>query len=103
MRVRVLQIHGDEDETIHYDGGMGTKGRYPSAPLSSKHWADVNGCTTQERPQSERSLVHGRTRKEAWTDAKACVLLWTFEGGSHQLRSARFAFSEIVDFLDGAR
>jgi hypothetical protein len=28
-------------------------------------------------------------------------VLWRFEGGGHQLRSLRFATSELLDFLGG--
>ena len=98
--VRVLQIHGDRDEIVLYGGGQGVKGRYPSAYESTKRWADLNGCRTQRAPEREFFVLHGQTRREKWCDREASVLLWTFEGGEHYLKSARYLRSEVIDFLD---
>jgi polyhydroxybutyrate depolymerase len=99
-KVRVLQIHGDRDEVIRYTGGQGTKGRYPSAYATAKRWAELNGCRSERAFGSEFTLLHGRTKRSEWPDSGARVVLWTFEGGAHNLRSARLLTSHIVDFLE---
>lgn len=99
-KVRVLSIHGDRDELIEYTGGQGTSGRYPSAYESAKRWAELNDFRTERASESEFSLVHGRTKRIEWLDSKPGVVLWTFEGGGHHLRSTRYLAQEIVEFLD---
>ncbi len=44
--VRVLQIHGTDDEAILYDGGLTPLGTYPGAIGSAERWAAYNGCST---------------------------------------------------------
>ncbi|HEX6764591.1 MAG TPA: hypothetical protein VF103_03915 [Polyangiaceae bacterium] len=102
-RVRVFQVHGDEDDIIRYGGGQGSKGRYPSVEESTKRWAELDQCRTHRGPDERRSFFYGRTKEEAWSDSNPCVLLRTFVGGGHNLRSMRFATAELLDFLDGAR
>jgi polyhydroxybutyrate depolymerase len=101
--VFVLQIHGDRDEVIHYGGGQGSNGRYPSVLESTKRWADLNGCREHRGPETSFSFYHGTTKREEWLSAKPCVVLWTFEDGGHQLKSVRFASSEIIATLAGER
>ncbi len=97
--VRVLQIHGDVDEVIRYAGGPGTGGRYPSALETAAAWARRNGSVTEPEREGSTSLWHGSTNWLRWSGGSAPVALWTFEGGAHQLRSARFALDEILTFL----
>lgn len=98
--VRVLQIHGDEDDVIRYAGGMGTKARYPSARETAETWAKLNGAKGPPAASSRFSLFHGDTSREEWSSPSAKVVLWTFAGGGHSLRSARFALDEMLDFLE---
>ena len=44
--VHVLQIHGDADEAIAYNGGEINGVAYPSAKQSAERWAERNGCAT---------------------------------------------------------
>jgi polyhydroxybutyrate depolymerase len=99
--VRVLQIHGDADDVIAYGGGAGTKARYPSARETVETWANLNGEKGPPRETSGFSLVHGSTARLEWSSPRANVVLWTFEGGGHHLRSVRFAVDEMLDFLEG--
>ena len=85
--VAVLQVHGDMDESVIYDGEMGQ----PSAHDSVAGWAAKNGCaamptdTTQAPIDLERSLPGAETTKERWTGCKpgGAAELWTIKGGSH--------------------
>jgi len=99
-KVRVFSIHGDRDEIIRYTGGQGVRGRYPSAHETAKRWAELNGFRTERALESEFSLLHGRTKRSEWGDSKPRVVLWTFVGGAHHLRSVRYLGAEIMDFLE---
>jgi polyhydroxybutyrate depolymerase len=99
--VRVLQIHGTADDTIRYEGGRASKGSYPSVRESTERWAKLDGCSAHRGPDSTRSILHGVTKVESWSGSGRCVLLRTFEGGEHNLRSVRFETAAILDFLDG--
>ncbi|MEQ8457878.1 MAG: alpha/beta fold hydrolase [Sandaracinaceae bacterium] len=86
--VAVLQIHGDMDPTIAYDGGSIGEG-YPSAPEVVERWATRNGCDTAMAASGEDldldSSVDGAettvTTYESGCSANAG--LWTIVGGGH--------------------
>ncbi|MEW2385504.1 alpha/beta fold hydrolase [Micromonospora sp. NPDC047707] len=110
--VAVLQVHGDADTSVRYEGGeMG--GGYPGAVRTVEDWARRNGCAVPGQPGPARDLVVtdestprrpdvAETRTLAY--AAGCrpgghVELWTVAGGSHlPVLSAGFA-RQVVDFL----
>jgi len=98
--VRVLQIHGDADDVIAYDGGVGTRGPYPSAPATVQRWRDLNHCGAKPVEDSDWSALHGSTSWARCQGPSAEVAFWTFKGGGHHLRSLRFAVGELLDFLE---
>lgn len=85
--VSVLQVHGDGDTTIEYDGAIG----YPSAPEVVSRWAGRAGCDTTmpteldpldletSLPGAETTVLRYETGCAEGIDAE----LWTIEGGSH--------------------
>ncbi len=84
--VSVLQIHGDADETVLYEGGAG----YPSAQRSTELWAAHDGCSTSRTAgTSKLDLVDTLAGEDTTVDVyEGCdagkdVQLWTIEGGSH--------------------
>lgn len=87
--VAVLQIHGDMDPTIEYDGATLGAAGYPSAPAVVERWAGRNGCDTSMTSASQNldldTSVDGAEttvlRYEAGCSANAA--LWTIEGGGH--------------------
>jgi polyhydroxybutyrate depolymerase len=97
--VRVLQIHGDEDEVIRFEGGTGIRGPYPSARATVERWSALNGCDPKPTDTRSWSFLHGHTTRTLFSGSRADVVLWRFEGDGHQLRSLRFATSELLDFL----
>lgn len=99
--VKVLHIHGDADDVIRYEGGEGVRGRYPSARASVELWQKLNHCDSEFREERSWSPLNGPTRKLRAHGGSAAVVLWTFEGGSHWLRSLRFGVGDLLDFLDG--
>jgi polyhydroxybutyrate depolymerase len=84
--VSVLQIHGDRDLTILYEGGAIT---YPSALGSVERWAGYAGCATELTAGIRRNLESNLDGNETRVDTMgACpdatgLELWTIEGGGH--------------------
>jgi polyhydroxybutyrate depolymerase len=81
--VAVLQVHGDMDETVTYEGALG----YPSAAETVSRWAQHDGCTGTFDEIGRISLIDlagSETRQEAWQGCPAgAAELWTIEGGTH--------------------
>ena len=91
-RISVVQIHGDMDKTIYYEGGSaaGLGGpTHPSATQTVATWAKKNGCTgalgLTGRADLVSDLAADETRVEAYAGCPTGVgvELWTLEGGSH--------------------
>ena len=89
--VAILEVHGDADQTILYDGGTSSSGSpYPSAHTTVATWAQKNGCTgvlaaTGETRDLDTDLVGAETKIERYGScpAGADVELWTIQGGAH--------------------
>lgn len=90
--VAVLQVHGDLDLLVSYQGGSTLFNMpsfaYPSARDSVASWATLNGCGDQTEmgaPLDVDALLLGNeTTVERW---KGCpggaAELWTIHGGGH--------------------
>lgn len=98
--VRVMHVHGDADDVIRYEGGQGSRGPYASAVDTVARWRALDGCAAAPVKTAAWSLLHGSTRRETADCAQGAVVLWTFEGGGHWLRSLRFSVGELLDFLE---
>jgi polyhydroxybutyrate depolymerase len=61
----VLQLHGLDDTTVPYDGGVGSLGPLPftSAPDSAARWAGLDGCSGP----TVRTLTAGESFCDAYT------------------------------------
>lgn len=90
--VSVLQVHGDDDATVLYDGGtaiLGKSGPYASAPATVAWWAAQNGCqataSAQDAVDLESTLAGAETAVTSFDGCPAGVdvSLWTIRGGSH--------------------
>jgi polyhydroxybutyrate depolymerase len=92
--VAVLQVDGDADDVVHYDGGavnlagVPEHGLYPSAKQTVATWATKNGCTgmltaTGEMLDIDGSLAGNETTVERYDGCPAPVELWTIHGGGH--------------------
>ena len=85
--VAILQVHGDADESVLYQG----EAKQPSARGSVAGWAKKNGClamptdTMQLPIDLEKNLNGAETVKERWTGCKTggAAELWTIKGGKH--------------------
>lgn len=82
--VAVLQVHGDADDTVPYDGTPAE----PSAPDSIATWAMKNGCTGGLQPTGDTldldsSLAGNETEVARWSCSAGAAELWTIHGGQH--------------------
>lgn len=106
--VSVVQLHGDKDTTIRYEGGTASDlggPAHPSAAQTVATWAKKNGCAgaigLKGRYDIERALVGDETRVESYAGCPAGVdvELWTIEGGSHVPRLGGGWLERVHAFL----
>jgi polyhydroxybutyrate depolymerase len=101
--VAVLQVHGDADSIIHYDGGQFLTGApYPSARETIAIWAAKNGCAPGRVDGAialdlDDDLAGAETRVER--SCGGAVELWTIHGGSHVPRLSAAFSTAVYDFL----
>jgi polyhydroxybutyrate depolymerase len=98
--VSVVEIHGNADQVVLYDGGTtntdsifdgGTitgGGQYPSATTTVADWVSYDGCSTTANTSSPSlDIVAGMsttdTRYKSGCRSGSEVDLWTIQGGSH--------------------
>jgi polyhydroxybutyrate depolymerase len=90
--VSILEIHGDADETVSYQGGAASPplvAAYPSAHDTLAAWAHTNGCSGTLSGSGARldlvsSLPGAETRLEQYQGcSRAAATLWTIEMGGH--------------------
>lgn len=88
--VAVLQVHGDADETVAYNGGSVLKGvpPHPSAKTTVATWASKNGCDdalvdTGETRDLDTGIVGAETVVARHACTKGAAELWTIVGGKH--------------------
>ena len=100
--IAVLQVHGDQDATVPYDGGA----KVPSAKETARHWAQRNGCIASQSAGTRDlvpSLPGEETQVERWSGCRpgGAVELWTLRGGDHlPVFDERWA-EAIYGFMDG--
>lgn len=89
-RVSVVEIHGDADDTIVYDGGTTQGGQYPAAPTTVTDWGTRNGCTgaltdTGQTLDVVATIGGSETHVAAFQGCPAGVdvQLWTMQGAGH--------------------
>jgi polyhydroxybutyrate depolymerase len=108
----VVQIHGDRDAIVKFDGGHlfadTRRPRYPSAEKSLKYWATFDGCTGEPAPLRELDLDPRTPGAETTVSSYAgCsgrrVELWRIAGGDHSSGLSRFSLKAILDFIASDR
>ncbi len=97
-KVSVVEVHGDRDDVILYDGSNG-----PSAHDTVASWADRAGCTgklaaTGTKLDVDADLAGAETRVDGYTGCPAGigVELWTVVGGSHAANLVEPQWAETV-------
>lgn len=101
--VSVLQIHGDADEVIPYDGAVGL---YPSAGDAVLRWAERAGCDPSAAELGEpldldTSLAGAETETLRYETgcSGAAAELWTIRDGSHIPALGRTFASTLLEWL----
>ncbi len=106
--VSVLQVHGDADEVIGYDGDLQKPPdtSIPSAHQTVNRWADNDACSGPLTPTDQRlDLLPGidgpETRIESFSGCPPgiAVELWTMEGGTHHPPVSPSWPDHLYDFL----
>ncbi|MGD0527960.1 MAG: PHB depolymerase family esterase [Polyangiaceae bacterium] len=102
-KVSVVEIHGNADTTIDYDGGMTSEGTYPGAPTTVADWATRNGCTGPLAPNGQTytidtTLPPNQTVVQTYGGCPTGidVELWTINGGTHIPTLNQPAWGEYV-------
>ncbi len=100
--VRVLEVHGERDETVRYEGGTMHGAAHPSARASVATWLEPNGCELHRAParESQARLFDFKLETETWSCPRARVALWTASGGGHDLKLGRRFVPRMLDFLE---
>ena len=104
--VHVLQIHGDADDVVLYNGGCFVA-CYPGAVQTTETWAAYNGCAiegdTSARPIDLDAVIPGNetviTRYETDCAPGGSAELWTIVGGGHVPNLAADFSLQVVEFL----
>lgn len=103
--VHILQIHGDLDDTILYDGGDILGNPYPGAVATTEAWAATNGCSlvpdTSLPPLDLEATISGNeTTRAFYPDcARGSAELWTIPGGGHVPSLSSSFNDEVIDWL----
>ncbi len=104
--VHVLQIHGNADTAISYEGGEIQGSAYPSARQSVENWAARNGCATAgvdaglldldgTLPGMESTITRYTTGCKPGGSAE----LWTIAGGAHVPELSEHFTKLVVEWL----
>jgi polyhydroxybutyrate depolymerase len=104
----VLEIHGDADPIVRYQGGRVLDNRaaepHLSAPDTFRNWAEHLGCPTNVAPKVtmvdlDPRLPGPETKIESYADCPlGAVELWTVRGGGHQVATPAL-LARVGDFL----
>jgi polyhydroxybutyrate depolymerase len=90
----VLEVHGDADPTVRFEGGRVFDDRrlapHPSAPQTMQDWAERLRCPVTRAPKVtmvdlDPRLPGAETRIESYACPGGAAELWTVHGGGHQL------------------
>jgi len=108
--VRVLEVHGDADEVVLYQGGRVLRRGVPREQLSSERtvrdWAGRLGCDPEAEPvrdfDFEARIPGDETRAVRFQNCRrGAVELWTVRGGRHPIGFRAPSQAAIWDFLNG--
>lgn len=107
--VAVLQMNGDADRIIRFDGGLPggslpSASPYPAAEASIQGWATRNKCGAKtESPPIDvvRDLAGAETTVERWTGCApgGAAELWTIHGAPHIPRLSPAWANFVLQFL----
>ncbi len=104
--VSVLQVHGDADVVIKYEGGksFGNGEPYPGAEAAVDAWGARDGCSGRHPAGAALDLDNAVAGPETTRESYGCpagldVALWRMHGSTHVPKfDARFS-TAALDFL----
>ena len=104
----VLEIHGDADQIVRYEGGslFGRQARHASAQETLADWGARLDCQGQPglgpKLDLSRKLAGDETQTSRFTACKhGSAALWTIAGGSHYIGSDPALVEQAWLFLEG--
>ncbi len=106
--VSILEIHGNADATISYNGGSQIPGHpYPSAATTVGDWVTLDGCDatadTSSPPLDLDTTLAGAettvTKYAAGCKPGGHAELWTIQGGGHIPNFGGAFAPAMIDFL----
>jgi polyhydroxybutyrate depolymerase len=98
--VSVLQVHGDADAVVRYEGGRMHE-VHPSARDGLAPWIAADGCALPPAELRRFRILEPELVATEWTCSRGRVALWTVPGGGHQLRLGLGFAARTLDFLEG--
>ncbi|MFO0619625.1 MAG: PHB depolymerase family esterase [Polyangiaceae bacterium] len=108
--VVVLEIHGDADKAVRFEGGhvldLSDVPEHRSVEGTMGVWATANGCSGPMKEEGQLDLMAGlggaETRDLRFPKCRAPVALWRVVGGDHFVATSRSALDQIWAFLASA-
>jgi len=104
--VSVLNIRGDADDLILFNGGQIAGNGYPSTQTTVNAWVAIDGCSpTPDTTAAALDLVTEVDGPESTVTAyggcreNTAVALWTIRGGSHVPAFTPNFVPAVLDFL----
>jgi polyhydroxybutyrate depolymerase len=103
--VRVLHVHGDDDDTVPYQGSAAEMSA--GAQQTAQRWAELDGCTvgptTGPALDLDRATSGAETTPVAYTGCRdgVEVRLWTIHGGRHVPTLTPQFTPDVLDYLLG--
>lgn len=103
--VHVVNIHGTEDDIIHFDGGRFI-GPYPGAVETVERWVELNGCGDPEPPETidaDRGNPGVETRITRYVEGcrpGGSVELWEMIGSGHYFTPTDEFREAIFDYFE---
>ncbi len=107
-KLSVVQIHGDRDAIVSFDGGYlfadQRRPRHPSAEKSVRWWAKFNACaktaSVSRNLDLDPRIPGGETEVLSYPDcAENRVELWRIRGGDHAAGLSRYSLEAIAQFI----
>lgn len=101
-----LQIHGTDDATIKYDGGVHNFHTYTGAEETVNRIALINQCATSAFSQValkkidfDRAIPGPETIVQSGLGCKAPTVLWRITGGVHSPKLPKNYAEQVIAFL----
>ena len=98
--VRILHVHGDQDQVVNYYGRHERDDGHPSARETVKRWIRINKLKGPPTITRDRSVLLGKIQKERWGNGEGAVSFWTVFGGGHHMKWLKLEVPRFLSFLD---